>query len=256
MSLVLSGHSPLGNAGREGSPEAQTPGQPLPASIRPPATSRATLQSKAIQEEGWSPARHAMTHSATQDHPRAPTQPARTCSGAAHPASTQGHPRFSWVPLPSAVPRGTRSLPLGPSSILSFQPHLTWASPTSPSPEDNQSEETHLPAVGTLETVLGTSGGSDPSTLCIAPAGNSPTELWFLQKVPRNGRKPEQTACYPTLIPPPVSVGREPSLLQPVPRTQLNMPQASESGAVATHGHAVFGTRLTQHGCLSLNQLL
>lgn len=153
---------PTALAEREGSPEARTPGQPLPASIRPPATCRATLQSKAIQEEGWSPATHAVTRSATQDHPRAPTQPARTCSGAAPPASTQGHPHFSWVPLPSAVPRGTRSLPLGPSSILSFQPHLTWTSPPSPSPEDNQSKETRSPTVGALETVLGTSGDSDP----------------------------------------------------------------------------------------------
>lgn len=126
MGLVSSGRSLLPWQ-RDGSPEARPPGQPLTASSEPPAhavTCRDTLQSKATQAERRSPARDAATRIAPQDHPRAPTQPAGSCSGAAPPASTQGHPHFSWVPLPSAVPRGTRSsLPrsrdVPPSSLTS-----------------------------------------------------------------------------------------------------------------------------------------
>lgn len=160
-----------------------------------------TQQSQATQAERWSPAREAATRVAARAQPRAPS------SAAAPPASTQGHPHFSWVPLPSAVPRGTRSShPRSrdvPPGGLSFQPHPTRASLQSPCPEDNSSQETHLPPVGALETALGgvrrvpnpppsTSPHWELPNAATAPAGGA--EEWL---------KAGAESTSPTLIPPP-----------------------------------------------------
>lgn len=146
---------------------AGTPGQPLRATSGPPAhgvTCGDALQNKAIQAERRSAVRDAGTCPGDQEHPPAPTQLLWGSSS----SCAQGHRRFSWVPLPSAVPRGTRS--------------QATPSPPSPSSLTSQGLLYQIPApkiiylqkgiytAGALETAPGTSRGYVPTNPVCHPS--------------------------------------------------------------------------------------